>query len=96
MQNIEQSTWKSRYILNVLAPSPKLSSLFVLKKLKRGAEVIKDFDKDFALYMCDILIATSVHFMNFLTHRKVLARVHSFYISIFIHAARKIIYGDNI
>jgi len=31
--------------------SPKLSSLFVLKQLKRSVEAIKDFDKNFALFM---------------------------------------------
>ena len=38
------------------------------------------------------LIATKVHSMTSLISSKVLARVHSFYVPIFIHAAKKIIY----
>jgi hypothetical protein len=49
--------------------SPKLSSLFVLKQLKRSAEAIKDFDKNFALQMHQLLISTSIH-------SKVVVKVH--------------------
>jgi hypothetical protein len=46
--------------------SPKLSSLFFLKQLKRGAKVIKDFGKNFALCMHDSLITTSIqNIVNF-------------------------------
>ena len=51
--------------------SPKLSSLFVLDQLKRSVEAIKDFDKNFALYMHDKLIATKVHVIASLINSKV-------------------------
>jgi hypothetical protein len=56
--------------------SPKLSSLFVLEQLKRSAEAIKDFDKNFALHMYQPLIATSIQNIVPVTIGKVVAKVH--------------------
>ena len=69
--------------------SPKLSMLFVLKQLKCSEEAIKDFDKDFAQNMHNNLIATKVHSMTSLISNKVLSRVYSFDVPIFIHAERR-------
>jgi hypothetical protein len=76
--------------------SPKLSSLFVLKQLKRIAEAIKDFDNNFALCMHGSLIRTNIHNMAFLMSSKVIAKVHYVGVPMFIHVARKIIYGNTI
>jgi hypothetical protein len=55
---------------------PKLSSLFVLEQLKHSAEAIKDFDKNFALHMYQLLIATSIQNIVPVTIGKVVAKVH--------------------
>ena len=56
--------------------SPKLSSLFVLKQLKRSAEAIKDFDKNFALHMKHCLIVTSIQHIIPITANKMIAKVY--------------------
>ena len=76
--------------------SPKLSSLLVLKQLKRSAEAIKDFDKNFALCMHENLIISSVFNMASLMNSKVLARMHFVIVQVVIHVAREIPYSNNI
>jgi hypothetical protein len=56
--------------------SPKLSSLFVLEQLKRSAEAIKDFDKNFALHMHQFIISTSIHNIVPVTDNRVVVKVH--------------------
>jgi hypothetical protein len=56
--------------------SPNLSSLFILKQLKRSVEVMKDFDKNFALNMHQLLISTSIHNIVPVTDQKVVIKVH--------------------
>jgi hypothetical protein len=56
--------------------SPKLSLLFVLKQLKRSAKAIKDFDKNFALHMHQLLISTSIHNIVPVIDNKVVVKVH--------------------
>ena len=70
---------------------PKLTSLYVLKQLKRSAEAIKDFDKNFALCMHDKLIISSVYNMASLLNSKVLARMHFVDVQVVIHVAREIV-----
>jgi hypothetical protein len=56
--------------------SPKLSSLFILKQLKRSAEAIKDFDKNFALHMHQLLISISIQNIVLVTDSKVVVKMH--------------------
>ena len=70
--------------------SPKLSSLFVLEQLKRSAEAIKDFDKNFALHMQHNLISTSIQSIASTTNDKMLAKVYLINVKAFIFVAREI------
>jgi hypothetical protein len=56
--------------------SPNLISLFVLEQLKRSAEAIKDFDKNFALHMHQLIISTNVHNTVPVKDSKVVVKVH--------------------
>ena len=67
--------------------------MLVLKQLKRSAEAIKDFDKNFALNMHDNLIISSVYNMASLMNSKVLARMHFVDVQVVIHVAREILYS---
>jgi hypothetical protein len=46
--------------------------------------------------MHDNLIISSIHNMASLMNRKVLEKVHSIGVPVFIHVAKKIIYSDTI
>ena len=71
-----------------------LSSFFVLKQLKRSAEAIKDFDKNFALCMHKQFNMASIRYIASQMNGKVLLNMHYVHVPLSMHGVKEILYSN--